>query len=214
MVSKIIHTLLDLLLPPSHESRLARLLSEEELAHLLNARTHPSFRWIVALFPYSNKKIRSLVRAIKYRAERAPLPLVGRIIAEEITETLADKQLMDGWKEILLIPVPNSKTRKRERGYNQTERISEAVLPYLGDAVRYEKHALKRNERPSQVHVPRPLRTKNTQNAFFIENQKLVEQKHIILIDDVVETGATLFDARRALLKAGASGVIAIAVAH
>ena len=113
-----------------------------------------------------------------------------------------------------MVPIPFPPGRPRSRGYNQAERITLALLPHLAGTVSYAPDVLRRQERKSQVEVKPHDRKKNIAGAFSVNNPAKVSGKEIILIDDVVESGATLSDARRALTDAGATEVIAIAIAH
>lgn len=211
---KVLRGLIDSLIPLSSESVIARSLSEETLHELLHPMIHRDKPWITALFPYRNPKVRALVRAIKYRGEKAPLPALGRITADEVAHTLSQKQNLEGWSRPLLIPIPSSPERLRSRGYNQAERITLAMLPHLETIVDYAPDVLGREDRPSQVKVSKMEREKNISDAFFILRREKVRDLYVVLVDDVAETGTTLEDAKRALMDAGAEGVIAITVAH
>ena len=213
-IARFFQKLLDLVLPLSPESLIARSISEEVLADLLNPVTVRGESWITALFPYQNPKIRALVRAVKYRGEKMPLSALGRVAADEVLEIIAEKKTLSGWSEIMLVPIPTSSERLRSRGYNQTERIAWVILPHLGSGIEYDPDVLTRTERKSQGEVTPHDRKKNVQDAFSVLRADKVTGRKIILIDDVVESGATLHDARRALLRAGATDVIAIAIAH
>ncbi len=204
-----------MLVPPSEDAGLARTLSETELRALLKPSVGP-FPWIVSLFSYRETQIRALVRATKYRNEKAPLHALGRIIAEEIVEILSEKNTLAGWQGALLVPIPLSALRLRERGYSQTERIAASVLPHLPSIVTYTPQLLAREDRESQTQLARGKRKENIAGAFFVSpaSEILVRDACIILLDDVVESGSTLSDARRALLEASARDVIAIAIAR
>ncbi len=214
MIGRIFRVILDSLIPLSSEFAIARSLSESTLAELLHPMIHRDRPWITALFPYRNHKVRALIRAIKYRGEKAPLPALGRILADEILDILADKKALGGWQNPLLVPIPSSRARLKARGYNQVERIVLATLPHLEGHVTYAPDVLAREDRPSQVEVVKAERKKNIEGAFFVIRPEKVTGMNVILIDDVAETGTTLADAARALKEAGASEIIAITLAH
>lgn len=214
MIKKFLQAILDSFIPLSSESRIARTLSEQTLQELLHPVIHRDKQWIVALFPYRNRKVRALVRAIKYRGEKAPLPSLGRIIADEITHTLSEKSALGGWHIPLIIPIPSSEKRLRSRGYNQAERLTLAILPHLVGSVEYAPDVLGREDRPSQVSVSKEERRNNIEGAFFVIRPEKVRGTQILLIDDVAETGTTLSDAKRALKEAGADDVLAFTIAQ
>jgi len=213
-ITQVFSAFLDALLPLSSESVIARALDEEELVKLITPVSHRREPWVYCMFRYSDPKVRALMRAIKYRGEKAPLSALGRITADEIMSILEDKVLLEGWKDILLTPVPSSPQRLRNRGYNQADRIALAALPHLENMLSYAPDILARHDRVSQVKVEKGGRRENIRNAFFVLRPEKINGKYVILIDDVVESGTTLEDARRALIEAGAVDVIAIAIAH
>lgn len=213
-VLRIATLIADSLLPPAPESVIARAVTEEMLEALSAPATHREEPWIHALLPYHNPNVRALLKAIKYRGEKAPLPALGRVASQEILGILEDKILLEGWRSVLMAPVPGSPKRRRERGYNQADRIARAILPFLATSVEYAPDILERRDRPSQVDVPKEARHRNVTGAFFVPRPEKVSGRHILLVDDIVESGATLSDARRALLDSGATDVIAIAMAH
>lgn len=213
-IVRIFSLITDSILPLSPESNIARTLTEEILQSILAPITHRREPWINALFPYLNPKIRALLRSIKYRGEKAPLPALGAIASEEILGVIEDKTLLEGWRDILMVPVPSSSKRLRKRGYNQADRIALAILPYLHNTVQYAPDILARQDRPSQLDVPKEMRHRNVEGAFFALRPEKIHGRYILLIDDVVESGTTLKDARRALIEAGALDVIAVAMAH
>ncbi len=207
------NVIIDAILPPKNDVEAARSLSDEELASLFSPRlAHEP--WLLALFPYREAKIRALVRSIKFYGETTPLVRVAEVSAGFIAELISDRRQMSGWDTPLPIPIPSSQKRLRTRGYNQVERIAEAFLPTLAGAILYEPGALSREDRKSQVRVKRNERTDNIYGAFSVTEPAKVFGKQVVLLDDVVESGSTMKDARRALLAAGASDVLGIAITH
>ena len=212
-MQKLLQTLIDAILPPKDDVRNARGITEEEFQNLL----HPTVvrdSWIISLFPYKDARIRSFIRSVKFYADTTTLPKIGSVVGEFLMETVSDKRLLSGWNVPVLVPMPASPKRLRERGYNQVERIALCLLPYLENAISYSPKLLERTERKSQVRVERKSREENIKGAFFVSSPELVRGKQIILLDDVVESGATMYDARRALLEAGAAEALGIAIAH
>lgn len=213
MMPHWVQKLLDWTFPPKDDVRIAKNITEDGIANLFHPKVVRE-AWIIALLPYTDWRIRSLIRSVKFYGEKTPLPLVGRVVSEYVLETVSDKKLFSGWSVPLLIPMPTSAKRLRERGYNQVERLAENMMPFLDGVVEYSPNVLQRKERPSQVRIERSKRENNIKGAFFVQQPKLVQGRQIILLDDVVESGATLQDARRACLEAGAADVLGIAIAH
>ena len=108
----------------------------------------------------------------------------------------------------LLVPVPLSDTRLRERGYNQAWELTKR----LGAALRCPVDAtllLRVKDTPHQLAFPPEQRAGNVRAAFAIEPKRRAELqgRSITLVDDVMTTGATVAEAARTLLQAGASEV-------
>ena len=122
----------------------------------------------------------------------------------------------------IIMPVPVSKKRKLERGYNQTELIARdiAILMYErhrnNNQILFENNILKKiKNTKSQSELTGMQRITNLENAFSVDNKKndLIKNKKILLLDDVYTTGSTYRECKKTLLDAGASkvGIITIA---
>lgn len=108
----------------------------------------------------------------------------------------------------LLLPVPLSPLRLRERGYNQAWELARRV----GRALRIESDArllLRVKDTPHQLALPLTRRTANVRDAFAVEPRRRAELcgREVAVIDDVMTTGATAAEVARALLQAGAAQV-------
>jgi ComF family protein len=213
-IERVLTIIFDAVLPHSPEAVIARSLSEETLKALLYPVTLVHDPWITVLFPYFNPKVRALIWAVKYRSEQGPLPALGHVAAPEILKVISAKKRVQDTVPALMVPMPSSPARIRSRGYNQAERIALAILPNLGSSVEYAPDVLGRENRESQVKVPRERRHRNVEGSFFVFRPEKVRGRHVLIVDDVVETGATVRDARAVLLKAGATNVTAVAMAH
>ncbi|MEK7063725.1 MAG: phosphoribosyltransferase family protein [Patescibacteria group bacterium] len=209
---RLVARLFDLLLPRHRNAILARTVTSGRLSALLRPSTLERAAWIHTLWPYWNAEVRACIKAVKYYGEKEVALRMGAIAADYITDYLSDESALGGMAAPVVVPIPSSPRRLRERGYSQAALFASVIATEV--SLRYEPHALARAERVSQVHVPRSERKKNISDAFRVPHVELVEGRTILLIDDVVESGATLKDARRALLEAGAKRVIAIALAH
>ncbi len=107
----------------------------------------------------------------------------------------------------MIVPVPLSTQRYRERGFNQAEVIGKELSVRFGIPI--DAHSLGR-EHHSPLHrvgMDRKARNLSVKNAFRVSRPNLVNGQHILLVDDVCTTGATLSYCAKALKKAGASSV-------
>jgi ComF family protein len=112
-----------------------------------------------------------------------------------------------------LVPVPLHPTKKRERGFNQAERLAVAFGAAAGLPV--NKNALERVEStPTQTRLTQAERRANVRDAFRCRAGEAVKGLKLILIDDVMTTGATTNACARELTRAGAAEVCVWTVAR
>jgi ComF family protein len=117
-----------------------------------------------------------------------------------------------GWQADLVVPVPSSSKRMKERGYNQVGLFARPTAGILG--WRYVPSALRRvRETRSQVGLSHMERKVNIFSAFQA-NPVHAYGKVILLMDDIVTSGATLTACSEALMEAGAKGVFALTLAR
>ena len=120
----------------------------------------------------------------------------------------------------LIIPVPLHPSRRRERGFNQSELLAAGLVRALatqrgGAAPQVAKACLRRKRAtPPQTGLSVSARRENLRGAFEVVNPHDVRGREIVLIDDVMTTGATLSACARALKRAGAARVMALALAR
>lgn len=141
---------------------------------------------------------RELIHLLKFRGVRTA--------AEYWAEKLAALTCQLPERPELVTPVPLGKRRLRERGFNQSSEIARRLAKKIG--CRYEAHALeRRRETRPQSELPLEDRHRNLQNAFAADRRR-VAGRSVLLIDDVLTTGATARAAAHALCAAGARRVM------
>jgi len=146
--------------------------------------------------------VRELVHELKYSGTIELAKLMGAMLAHTVAT--------NGLTDFMLVPVPLHSGRLAGRGFNQAELLAQQVVERLEMVVR---SALAR-VRPtgSQTKLTRLERLKNVQEAFRCRGE--VADKNILLVDDVMTTGATLEECAVTLKKAGAKRVWAVVVAR
>lgn len=172
--------------------------------------------FVAAIFDYRNPIVKRAIWQLKYNNMRGLAEPLGEKLYEEIIGALGDELDISQNTNYLLVPVPLHKKRLRERGYNQSELLTRAILKYdLNHLFQLTTESLVRvrETKPQAKSDKRAERLENLRGAFEARSE-IVTKKHIILIDDVVTTGATLSHARIALLHAGARSVRAYTIAH
>jgi len=149
---------------------------------------------------------RACLHALKYDGERRLAAPLGRLMARR-------------WREValggeLLVPVPVNEARRRDRGFDKAELLANAAGAALGLRV---VPALRRAARTAAQHaLGRGARATNVGHAFAVDRrlQPAVAGKWLVLIDDVVTTGATVGACADALYAAGAKAVSALSLAR
>lgn len=113
--------------------------------------------------------------------------------------------------DALIVPIPTATIRLRRRGYDHTRLLARQLSRLLG--LPYAT-ALARLGQSRQVGTKRTERISQLAGAFYVKNAGLIKGAHILLVDDVVTTGATLEEAARTLKRAGAKTVDAAVFAQ
>jgi ComF family protein len=148
--------------------------------------------------------IQDALHTMKYRSNVA----LGDALASQMQDFLRSLQ----WKIDLLIPIPLSKQRLKERGYNQVALVAQPLAYHLG--LVYAPQALwKARDTRSQVGLNISQRRENVRDAYQAD-RSVVNGKSILLMDDVSTTGSTISSSTEALLAAGAREVFAITIAR
>jgi ComF family protein len=104
----------------------------------------------------------------------------------------------------LVVPVPLHRRRRLERGYNQSERLATGIAEVLDAPVRADLLARPRATR-SQTALSQPERWQNVERAFALSEPHAVAGRRVLLVDDVLTTGATSVAAAAPLRAAGAT---------
>lgn len=216
LLSRVFDTLIQLFFPKPLWLIQLETASPQTLASLLKSvdRTQADKTW--SLFSYKDPLMRKIVWEIKYKRNKILIHKIAHVLAESLLEDATDMQLFSGNKKALIIPLPLSKQRQKERGYNQCELIARAAAAVYPDVFEVETSTLKRirHTAPQTSVRKRHERIRNIHGAFAATNTENIRGRHVYLLDDVTTTGSTLKEARNALRKSGAKSVTAIAIAH
>ena len=149
----------------------------------------------------------AIVRAIMLLKFERVEPL-GRWFAERLSEVARrDAMSMD-----IVVPVPLHRQRERERGYNQADLIAKPLARQLG--LPYRAVLTRTKLRPDKHILSLEERWESVRGAFATRGVSKVDNLRVLLVDDVMTTGATLDAAAKALRGAGAKSVIGLTVAR
>lgn len=196
---------LDAVLPP--RERAARTQARSLADIPVTPTTHELLGvHITAIMDYRASAVQDLIRALKYDGSGAAAALAATALADYLREELANAKQFSP-RELLLVPIPLHRSRKRERGFNQIEIVLQALPKEFRDGIlsRLAPEVLLRTKATKQqTRLSRAERLKNMCDAFEVPHPSRVAKTHIFLIDDVTTTGATLKHATVPLQKTGA----------
>lgn len=169
---------------------------------------HQDFPYLLgAAADYQNETVKYLVQNLKFgfvRSAARPLASLLVMCAEIIGYPLTG---------FVVAPIPLSKMRGRQRGFNQSFLIAKIFAEHFNLELNPDMLAREKNTRPQSEIEDFEKKRENVKNCFSVKEPNSIQGKNIILIDDVVTSGATLFEAANALKRAGAKKIIAFAAA-
>lgn len=213
-----ISRLLDFIFPPRDTERLVREVSLEQLVSYIAPTNVPKYDFeVTSLFPFHTPIVRALIHEAKYRGNTYAQELLGRSVAEYLTERHLEEMELRGSKYVL-VPIPLSRSRMHERGFNQCEVILEKALENLPtgfeDIFTLKPEILSRiRDTEHQTFLTKKNRESNLIDAFLAPTT-LDATANYLIFDDVLTTGATLNSAIRTLMAAGARNVSPFTIAH
>lgn len=160
----------------------------------------PAFARSIALFAYAFP-VDQLLHALKYRHRLLLAPWLGKQLAERCA----------GLRPDAIVPLPLHPAKLAERGFNQALEIARPLAAALQAPLRSD-WCLRTRATPAQADLALRERAANVRNAFACAQN--LEGQHIVLVDDVMTTGATLHECAKALIRQGAREVSAVVVAR
>ncbi len=160
-------------------------------------------------FLYFNKKgrVRQLMHAFKYKSKQEIGFYLGNLFAREILSSKWFKSID------IIVPVPLHPDKLKVRGYNQSEIFAQGIAEVLNIPVK--KNILERiKASETQTNKNRLERWDNVDSIFGISENEKIEDKHILLIDDVITTGATIEACAFEILKVKGTSLSVASLAY
>lgn len=167
------------------------LIPDNETAIRLSGRI--PFQHASSLTFFTNESlIQHLIHGLKYKSKKQN----GIFLGKEIGKTIkASRWEIDG-----IIPVPLHPKKEAKRGYNQSDLIAEGISEVLCIPV-FKNHLKRTKNTTTQTDKTRAERIENVSGAFSISKKDDLKNKHLLLVDDVLTTGATLESCAFTLLQ-------------
>lgn len=207
---RLLSVLIGLLFPPRETEVLIQNVHIEHLPLSPISIAGEAFS-AIALLPYKEARVHALILEAKFHGNTRAVAILGEALGEYMREELSDSfECSDS--STVLVPIPLGKKRLRLRGYNQVERIARSALSFLPGASIETEVLFRTRETREQTSLSGKERIENMHGAFGAKG--VSPDVDYILVDDVITTGTTLFEACKAMKEAGATNVRAIALAH
>ena len=153
-----------------------------------------------------NSPLQQIIHAFKYQQNKEVCYQMGVLMGQHIKASSILNDID------LIIPMPIHRDREQKRGYNQADILAEGISGVTGIAFRTDL-VIRKKSTATQTHKGRGERWKNVQSVFEITDHQSIQNKHILLVDDVITTGATVDACGEMILKAQPSslGIAALA---
>jgi ComF family protein len=153
-----------------------------------------------------DRELQQLIHGLKYDGKFLIGIHLGKIIGREL-QTIIDEWMID-----YIVPVPLHHLKRAERGFNQSDFISKGIKSFLNIPIKY--NLLKRTRfTETQTNLTLVERAANMNGAFRAVKSKDISGKNILLVDDVITTGATISECGKVLLESGAAKIYAVSAA-
>lgn len=149
--------------------------------------------------------VQHLLHSFKYRDRPDIGVKLGKVYGNELARTKSCKDID------LIVPVPLHKARQRQRGYNQSERWATGLGEALSLPVENNIQRVLKTE--TQTKRTKLKRWENVQESFQVKSPERIAGKNILLVDDIVTTGATLESCAKSLTESGVKSISIVCIA-
>jgi ComF family protein len=174
----------------------------------------PSFARAVSFGTYEGR-MRAAIHALKYDRIHPAARRLGAMLAAAIAKLGPDAPT-----ELLVIPVPLHRTKHKERGFNQARALAKCAIDALHNShpgwhlTLAPSTLMRLRSTESQAGLTMRQRRQNVRGAFRVSDPSAVKGNNILLVDDILTTGATARAAAQALVRAGAASVYVATLAR
>lgn len=158
--------------------------------------------WALGLY---DGELRNMLRQLKYQQKQVMVPGLHNLVAEGI------RRIPALWENLVAVPVPLHKEKLAQRGFNQSQLIFQKPLADYGIAM--EDWLIRSKATKPQYGLSGVQRRENLHQVFALAGEKSLQGRRILLVDDIMTTGATLLECGGVLKKAGAVDITGLVVA-
>jgi len=174
----------------------------------------PAFARAVSFGTYDGR-LRDAIHALKYDRMHPAARKLGAMLAETIAPLSSEAPA-----GMLVVPVPLHRTKHRQRGFNQARALAQGAIDALRRShpewklVLASSTLMRLRATDTQAGLTPTQRRKNVRGAFRVTDSGAVRERHVLLVDDILTTGATARAAAQSLIKAGAASVYVATLAR
>ncbi len=153
-------------------------------------------------------RMRQAIHVLKYDRLYGASTRLGRMLAEAIAQLAGEAP-----QQMLVVPVPLYRTKHAQRGFNQSRSLAAAALKFLRKShpawqlTLASSTLLRQRATETQAGLTPRQRRINVRGAFAVSDPARVAAQHVLIVDDILTTGATARAAAKALIEAGAASV-------
>lgn len=179
--------------------------AENALYKRINGRIPLRFAFSFFLFRRGGK-VQHLLHSLKYNNQ----PEIGMTLGEVYGQELS--QAHYGEKFNVIVPVPLHASRRRKRGYNQSEEFAKGLSQSLN--IPFSDALMRTSKTETQTRKTKLKRWQNVSEVFRVKEEDQIINRDILLVDDVITTGATIEACAQVLLEEGCSSISIASIAY
>lgn len=169
---------------------------------------HQGFPFVLgAAGEYADETLRALILGFKFKRVKEASEPLSRLVASYL------ELLPKPWREFTFVPIPLNRQREKERGFNQSEIMARTIAKSLGCGVEAGNLIRVKNTKPQSETGSYRERSQNIEAAFKLLKSREIRGRKIVVLDDVITSGATLTEAVRLLKTSHPKEILAITVA-
>ena len=195
-------TWIEMIFPERYDHKIVRLLDESAWLRHVRPSNNKDF---ISLLSFTEPEVRAVIHEAKFQHNEK----AWRLLALALSSYMKHCD-----PETLILPIPLSTKRQKKRGYNQVVKVVRHEKSGVRGANVREDILYRVRDTTPQTKLKRAERLKNMVGAFGAHHVLPLENRHIIILDDVATTGATMMAARASLAPHKPLSITLLALAH